>query len=146
MRGGFVVVLAACFSLGCVGEASVYYEGFVIVGEGEESTYYFDEDEPDGSQPLPRAGVYLEVDGAKSCSQLDRRSAQLMMTDEEGGFKSKEVVFGGFVGSRTRILICVEVDGYAPFEYSVDYEKTNDPTHGSEFMIIRLAPEPQSPD
>jgi hypothetical protein len=106
------VVLAA----GCVGEASVSYQGSVIEGPFSMSAF---EDAPAVGTPIE--GALVELCIAPDCS----RSTS---TDASGLFREMDLVFGGSVGDDTTIEVRVTAPDGRAFTYRTIYEDTNDPT------------------
>lgn len=124
---------------GCVGEASVSYQGTVT--EGAVSGHAFD-DAPNPTAASPIAGATVEL-----C--VDRCPGESVTTAADGAFAELEQVFGGFAGGDTRIIVRATAPDGRAVTYEVIYEDTSDPTIANPscerpcppvFLNLRLAP------
>jgi hypothetical protein len=101
---------------GCVGEASVSYQG--SVNEGDTNHLGFSSRPGEGT-PIPGATVTLLFG--------DNR-VEDAATDANGLYAEIEGVFGGFVGVDTEVEVLVRTLDGRESSYTTVYEDTDDPT------------------
>ena len=112
------LALLGALCMGCIGEASVSYQGTVTEGAGPGHRFDIAPN-PDDAPPIAGATVELVVDGRRGPS---------VVTGPDGSFPEIEQVFGGFVGATTPILVrATTLDGRV-VTYETVYETTSDPT------------------
>lgn len=131
-------------TMGCV-TRSTYFHG--VVTTGETATHSFDtsenvRDEP----PLANARVRLtshaelEID-PDYCPPTTRRADEaptyvVDVTDGRGHF---EVGIADSPFSSVHwVVLCVDAPGHERYRYRVETISTSDPTHGEEYLNIRL--------
>ena len=117
------LALITVLTLGCLGEASVTYQGTVT--EGPAPGHRFDSaPNPTGAPAVAGATVELIVDG---------RPGPSVVTAPDGSFPELEQVFGGFAGKTTRILVRATAPDGRVVTYETDYESTSDPTIANRY-------------
>lgn len=148
LRRAFLV-LGPFLVVGCVGEASVRYLGTVSIAPSA-SGYSFDvSPNPEGLKPIPSASVALCV-----CTQpceCDQNPRVVATTDERGRFRTEEVVFPGFIGTKTYIALRVTAPGYDPLVFSMLYgqpstDNSSLPESGRSQFNVRLQASPSPPE
>src|SRR5262245_32805019 len=117
-------------SLGCVGEASVSYQGTVT--EGSASGHSFDHTpNPSGASPIAGATVELCV---------NRCPGETVTTAADGSFPELEQVFPGFIWSDTRIIVRATAPDGRTVAYETIYEDTSDPTVANPYPEQHVPP------
>jgi hypothetical protein len=130
------LVLVASLAAGCVGEAAVSFQGRVV--EGAVTGHAF--------EPAPAAGVPIAGAAVALCFQS---CGTPLFTAEDGSYPELSAIFGGFVGSDTRIGVRVTAPDGRTTEYATIYEESDDPLTanpscaddcGPVFLNFTLAP------
>jgi hypothetical protein len=114
LAASLALVAAFALAAGCVGEASVSFQGRVV--EGPVTGHAF-ENVPANGVPIEGAEVALCL---VSCGEP-------VLTAADGSYPEIRTVFGGFAGSDTHIAVRVTAPDGRTAEYATIYERSDDP-------------------
>jgi hypothetical protein len=109
-----LVAALAAGTAGCVGEAAVSFQGRVV--EGAATGHAF--------EPAPAAGVPIAGAAVALCFVA---CGVPLFTAEDGSYPELSAVFGGALGSDTRIAVRVTAPDGRTVEYATIYERSDDP-------------------
>jgi len=136
MRASWFIAPLFTLSLTGCGEAEVTYKGTVT--EADTAGFTFDETaNPGAKKAIPGVVVTLCVDNGCTTNLAPRRG-DAATSDDAGAWGPLDQIFGGSPFDDEQIMVTFTADGFEPFSYKADFEKTSDPTAAQSFLNVHL--------